>query len=132
VNLNQVSLPARALEASVAFYRTLGLILIVKTDIYARFELPEGDATLSLFAADAIADGEGAHVYFECADLDRRVEDLTAKGIAFESRLEDMHWLWREARLKDPSGNPICLYWAGENRKSPPWRIASADRGSAQ
>ena len=31
--------------------------------------------------------------------------------------------LWREARLRDPSGNPICLFAAGANRLNPPWRI---------
>jgi len=32
-------------------------------------------------------------------------------------------YLWREAILKDPSGNKIKLYWAGENRLNPPWRV---------
>ena len=32
-------------------------------------------------------------------------------------------WLWREARLLDPSGNVVCLYRAGEARRYPPWRI---------
>ena len=36
----------------------------------------------------------------------------------------DRDWLWREARLTDPSGNVICIYHAGENRRFPPWRIA--------
>ena len=35
----------------------------------------------------------------------------------------DQDWLWREARLADPSGNIICIYRAGENRRFPPWRI---------
>ena len=36
----------------------------------------------------------------------------------------DQSWLWREAYLKDPDGNLICLYHAGANRRFPPWRIA--------
>ena len=35
----------------------------------------------------------------------------------------DQPWLWREARLQDPSGNVICRYHAGENRLNPPWRV---------
>ena len=27
------------------------------------------------------------------------------------------------AYLRDPAGNLICLFWAGENRKNPPWRV---------
>lgn len=39
---------------------------------------------------------------------------------------QDERWLWREARLPDPSGNVICLYWAGVNRLNPPWRVGKA------
>lgn len=35
----------------------------------------------------------------------------------------NMDYLWREAVLHDPSGNRIKLYWAGENRLNPPWRV---------
>jgi hydroxymethylpyrimidine/phosphomethylpyrimidine kinase len=31
--------------------------------------------------------------------------------------------MWREARLRDPSGNTIFLYKAGEARRFPPWRM---------
>ena len=33
---------------------------------------------------------------------------------------EDQPWLWREAYLADPDGNPIMLFHAGENRVDPP------------
>ena len=123
MNLNQISLPARDLAASIAFYRTLGLTLIVETDIYARFELPEGEATMSLHKTDAKLDDEGVYVYFECDDLDARVAALKAQGVVFENDPKDQRWLWREAWLSDPAGNRLCLYRAGENRKNPPWRL---------
>jgi hydroxymethylpyrimidine/phosphomethylpyrimidine kinase len=31
--------------------------------------------------------------------------------------------MWREARLRDPAGNIVFLYKAGEARRYPPWRI---------
>jgi hydroxymethylpyrimidine/phosphomethylpyrimidine kinase len=34
--------------------------------------------------------------------------------------------MWREARLRDPSGNTIFLYRAGESRRFPPWRMTEA------
>jgi catechol 2,3-dioxygenase-like lactoylglutathione lyase family enzyme len=123
VNLNQISLPAHDLKASITFYRTLGLTLIVETDIYARVELPEGDATMSLHKTGAKLGDEGVYVYFECADLDERVNALKAKGVVFESGPEDKRWLWREAWLRDPAGNRLCLFYAGPNRKNPPWRV---------
>ena len=49
MNLNQVTVPTLELEDAIAFYRALGLQLIVHAPPdYARFECPEGDATFSL------------------------------------------------------------------------------------
>jgi hydroxymethylpyrimidine/phosphomethylpyrimidine kinase len=62
-------------------------------------------------------------VYFENENLDAAVKALKSAGIAFDSEPVDQRWLWREARLRDPSGNPICLFHAGENRLNPPWRL---------
>jgi catechol 2,3-dioxygenase-like lactoylglutathione lyase family enzyme len=123
MDLNQISLPARDLTASIVFYETLGLILIVRTEIYARFELPDGPATMSLHKTDAKIGDESIYVYFECEDLDERVAALKSKGIVFENDPKDQRWLWREAWLNDPAGNRLCLFKASENRKNPPWRI---------
>jgi catechol 2,3-dioxygenase-like lactoylglutathione lyase family enzyme len=123
MRLNQATVAATDIAASVAFYKTLGLKLIVRADHYARFELPEGDSTFSLHQAPA---GPGAHaptVYFECDDLDGEVTRLKAAGIVFDADPVDQSWLWREAYLRDPAGNVLCLYHAGANRTHPPWRI---------
>ena len=124
MNLNQITLPVTDFERSVDFYRSMGFTLIVHSPPrYARFECPDGDATFSLHASSHPADG--VVVYFECADLDARVQHLVAKGFAFTQLPTDEPWLWREARLNDPSGNVLCLFWAGENRRNPPWRVAA-------
>jgi catechol 2,3-dioxygenase-like lactoylglutathione lyase family enzyme len=126
MNLNQVTVPSTNLGAAVAFYRLLGLIQIVDaTPDYARFECPNGEATFSIQRVDHIAQqeaGPGTVVYFECDDLDAVVADLKTRGIAFESEPRDQEWLWREAHLRDPDGNLICLFFAGNNRRNPPWR----------
>jgi catechol 2,3-dioxygenase-like lactoylglutathione lyase family enzyme len=124
VDLNQVTVPATDVAASVAFYRALGLRLIVDSvPRYARFECPDGDSTFSVHRVEQVPDTVGLTVYFECRDLDTTVTRLQAEGLEFDSGPEDQRWLWREARLRDPAGNEICLYTAGENRRSPPWRI---------
>jgi hydroxymethylpyrimidine/phosphomethylpyrimidine kinase len=64
-----------------------------------------------------------SQVYFGCDDLDARVAALKEKGVAFDSGPEDQSWLWREAWLRDPAGNRLCLFFAGENRRFPPWRV---------
>jgi catechol 2,3-dioxygenase-like lactoylglutathione lyase family enzyme len=125
MRLNQVTVPALDLERSIAFYRTLGLKLIVKSPHYARFEVGDGTDTFSLqLTNDASRAANGPHVYFECDDLDDRVADLKAKGIVFDSDPTDQSWLWRETWLTDPAGVKLCLYHAGEMRRFPPWRIA--------
>jgi catechol 2,3-dioxygenase-like lactoylglutathione lyase family enzyme len=116
MRLNQITLPAKDLDVSVAFYETLGFRLIVKNDHYARLENPSDHSTLSLELRED--GGDGAHVYFECDDLDARVAALKGKSVHFDSGPEDKSWLWR-----DPAGKRFCFYFAGGNRRFPPWRI---------
>ena len=122
MNLNQVTLPAQDYDASVAFYGQLGLRQIVDAPgRYARFECP-GGATLSIHVEEGRRAGEPV-VYLESDQLDSWVETLRAAGIVFETAPDDQSWGWREARLRDPAGNRLCLYRAGGYRRFPPWRI---------
>ncbi|MCE2914457.1 MAG: VOC family protein [Rubrivivax sp.] len=126
MNLNQITLPVADFERSVAFYRDMGFTLIVHSPPrYARFECPDGESTFSLHTVDAPVNTTGVVVYFECPDLDARVQRLLDAGFEFTQRPQDERWLWREARLVDPSGNVLCLFWAGTNRRDPPWRVAA-------
>lgn len=124
MNLNQITVPSLNVEKSIGFYKTLGLKLIVEAlPKYARFECPNGSATFSIHLVDELPKGTGVSIYFEDENLDELVAQLQEKGIAFESLPEDQPWLWREASLNDPDGNHIILYFAGDNRRNPPWRI---------
>lgn len=123
MRLNQVTVGVGDYAASVNFYRALGLRQIVDSPPdYARFEAP-GGATLSIHRDAALAAPGGAIVYFECDDLDGTVTRLIAAGLVFDQMPVDQDWLWREARLRDPFGNIIILYHAGEMRRYPPWRV---------
>ena len=124
MNLNQITVPTLDVQRSIEFYQKLGLHLIVEAlPHYARFEVPEGEATFSLHLVEELPKGEGIYVYFESERLDAWVDELIAKGIEFDEMPEDRRWLWREARLKDPDGNQLILYHAAENRINPPWRV---------
>ncbi|MEH6608829.1 MAG: VOC family protein [Halioglobus sp.] len=122
MNLNQITLPVSDMAAAARFYRRLGFTQIVDTPHYARFECPDGGSTFSL-SLESEAFANGAVIYFEHEQLDQWVAELTAKGIQFEQEPTDQSYLWREAVLRDPSGNKVKLYWAGENRLHPPWRV---------
>ena len=124
MNLNQITVPSLDLTRSVPFYQTLGLTLIVESlPHYARFECPNGDATFSIHQVDQLPSGEGVYVYFEVDDLDQHVKHLIERGIVFDELPQDRRWRWREARLKDPDHNQLILFYGGEDRKHPPWRI---------
>lgn len=127
MRLNQVTVTVSDVEAGIVFYRKLGLKLIVESHHYARFECPEGESTFSIHVGEPLI-AQTTVVYFENEKLDETVERLKRAGITFDSEPADQRWLWREARLRDPSGNPICLFHAGENRLNPPWRISEAVR----
>jgi len=120
--LNQFTLPASDYTASVAFYRQMGLTLIVDSpdNGYARFEATNG-VTLSIHVGDGAAGG--ATTYLESGALDAWVAYLARRGVRFDQMPRDEEWGWREARLVDPAGNRLCLYQAGEYRRYPPWRV---------
>ena len=84
MNLNQVTLPAIDVAASVAFYKMLGFELVVDAPRYARFKSTQGDATFSLHAVTARLEPSTTVVYFECTALDRQVDDLSAR--------HGLHW----------------------------------------
>jgi predicted enzyme related to lactoylglutathione lyase len=124
MNLNQVTIYSGKSRELAGFYQKLGLKIIVDSlPRYARFECPDGAATLSVHSAEDTQTASNIVLYFECDDLDEKVAELKALGLEFEQDPTDQAWLWREAYLSDPDGNRICLFNAGENRKNPPWRV---------
>ena len=125
MNLNQVTLPATNIKRSITFYRAMGFTLIVDSPAYARFECPNGDATFSVHLVSERSKNSGVIIYFESEHLDQLVSDLKTRGFQFDQEPKDESWLWREARLKDPDGNVLCLFFGGDNRKNPPWRVSS-------
>jgi len=126
MRLNHVTVTVTDIERAISFYERLGLTQIVAAyPHYARFECPDGDSTLSLHGLGAGEElpPQATTIHFECDDLDGKVAELEADGLAFEMAPTDQPYLWREAILKDPDGNVIFLFSAGENRLNPPWRL---------
>lgn len=122
MELNQVTLPVNNMDDAVSFYLTLGFTQIVDTPHYARFSCPDGNATFSL-SLESEAFQNSSVIYFEHENIDTLYQQLLEKGIQFEQQPTAQRYLWKEAMLKDPSGNKIKLYWAGENRLNPPWKV---------
>jgi catechol 2,3-dioxygenase-like lactoylglutathione lyase family enzyme len=124
MNLNQVTIYSEKPVETVKFFQKLGLIIIVDSlPRYARLECPDGESTLSVHIAEDVVVTNNIVLYFECEHFDATVEELKLKGLVFDEEPTDRKWLWREAYLKDPNGNNICLFYAADNRKNPPWRV---------
>ncbi|MGV9008675.1 VOC family protein [Brevundimonas sp.] len=121
--MNQITVGTTDFSASVVFYETLGFRLIVSSrEAYARFELPDGEATFSIHLQDVVP-SDGPVIYFEVDDVDATVQRFKANGVAFDTVAQDQTWLWREVHFSDPSGNRLCIFHAGQNRRYPPWRM---------
>ena len=124
MNLNQVTIYSNKTVETVEFFEKLGLLRIVDSlPRYARLECPDGASTLSVNEFPEHTPINNIVLYFECENLDAEVERLKELGLEFDEDPSDRSWLWRQAYLRDPNGNKICLFYAGENRLNPPWRI---------
>lgn len=123
MQLNHVTVGSVDLARAERFYLELGLVLIVATDHYLRFECPDGESTFSVDLVESVPHDEEITVYFELDDLDGVCARLSRAGIVLDHGPQEMPWRWREARLRDPDGHRLCLFAAGENRKNPPWRL---------
>ena len=126
MNLNQVTIYSEKPIETVEFFEKLGLRRIVDSlPRYARLECPDGESTLSVQSAENVVVTNNIVLYFECENLDETVAALRSKGLFFDEDPTDREWLWRQAYMTDPNGNRICLFYAGDNRKNPPWRVKS-------
>jgi catechol 2,3-dioxygenase-like lactoylglutathione lyase family enzyme len=123
MNLNQVTIGSTDLGRAERFYASLGLRLIVRYGHYLRFECPQGDSTFSVELVEGRPADSALTIYFETDRVDAEYARLVEAGVIFDQEPADMPWLWREARLRDPDGNRLCLYHAGANRQNPPWRL---------
>lgn len=124
MDLNQITIPSMDVERGMRFYEALGLKLIVNSlPHYVRFECPNGNSTFSIHKVDQPDTSSGVNIYFEVEDVDKTVAELQSMGIEFDELPELKGWLWKEARLKDPDANQVIIYYAGDYRKNPPWRI---------
>ncbi|MEO8457425.1 MAG: VOC family protein [Chloroflexota bacterium] len=126
MRFNHVTILVTDFEHSKAFYRTLGLIQIVDSPPrYARFRFPDGDATFSIEVVPGVTPATAStEIFFECDDVDATAAEAKSRGLALTQEPTDMHYLWREAHLRDPDGYDIRLYSDKTNaRLEPPWKI---------
>ena len=126
MNLKQITIYSDKPVETAEFFQLLGPKIIVNSlPRYARLECPDAESTLSIneYGSANLSLRNNIVLYFECENLDADVEHLKSLGLEFDEAPSDRTWLWREAYLKDPNGNKICLFYAGQNRKYPSRRV---------
>lgn len=126
--LSHITLLVSDIPRSKAFYRALGLELIVDAAHYCRFRANldgQGSQTLSISHSPGPI-GASCHVGFEFVSpeaLDAYADLLQSRGFALAEHPQDRSWLWRDVILHDPDGHEILLLYAGDNKLNPPWRV---------
>jgi catechol 2,3-dioxygenase-like lactoylglutathione lyase family enzyme len=98
----------RDMDASVAFYRdVVGLPLVRRSgDAWAEFDA--GPVRLALHGTDDQAPGSGTAV-FRVDDLDAERAALESRGAAFDAFVGEVEGFARFATFRDPDGNPVQL-----------------------
>ena len=122
--LNQVTVTGTNYERSVEFYRRLGLKQIVDnpTPIMRGSKPPAARPSRSRSTPKRRSSRRPRSISNATTSTSGS-SSWRAAGSPFEHGPRNQPWMWREARLRDPDGNIIFLYKAGEARRFPPWRM---------
>lgn len=130
MRLSHVTLFVADIPRSRTFYGALGFELIVDEEHYCRFltrvEEGTGDETLSIERRSGpLAPAAQLGLEFPTREaLDRYAQGLVTRGIQLAEGPVERSWLWRDARVFDPDGHEWMLFYAGDNKLNPPWRVA--------
>ncbi|MDQ1367582.1 MAG: hypothetical protein QOF20_1151 [Acidimicrobiaceae bacterium] len=121
--LRQINLVAREIDASVAFYRLLGLEIDAQPRADHVEIAPSNGVSIELDSVDSVGhwdsgwsgsdDGRGGVVLgfalSSSDDVDARYAALTAAGYRAQQAPYDAFWGARYAIVEDPDGNAIGL-----------------------
>lgn len=120
IRLDMIGIVCSNLEASVAFYRNLGLDFPDPDGPYVEAQTPGGIrvslndvAMVKDITGDVETGGQSMSLAFLCDDpdhVDRLFDTLMGKG--YKAKLEpfDAFWGQRYATILDPDGNAVDLF----------------------
>jgi uncharacterized glyoxalase superfamily protein PhnB len=119
--LNAIGIVSANLQASIAFYRLLGVDFPEDGEGHVETTLPSGvrfmlDAqeVVESFRPDWTREtGNQLALAFECAspaEVDEHYEQMTAAGFVGEKEPWDAFWGQRYAQLRDPDGVQVDLF----------------------
>jgi catechol 2,3-dioxygenase-like lactoylglutathione lyase family enzyme len=98
-------------ERARRFYvEDLGFDVLVDTPGYLRVGDREGFFLGIEEGRRTDVASDGIEIVIEVDDVDRRYEQLTARGVVFAGPPEDQEWGARHAWLRDPDGHRLSIY----------------------
>jgi catechol 2,3-dioxygenase-like lactoylglutathione lyase family enzyme len=99
------------LDRSKRFYtEVLGLTIEVEGDGYLRLAGTGGfHIGMEERPAEQVG-GTGIELVIRVDDIDRRYEEMLARGVVFRGPPEDQEWGSRHAWFEDPDGYPISIF----------------------
>ncbi|MFN8234039.1 MAG: VOC family protein [Actinomycetota bacterium] len=108
VGIDHVYYWTRDMDASVAFYRdVVGLPLVRRSgDAWAEFDA--GPVRMALHGTDEQPPASGTAV-FRVDDLDGERASLESRGATFDAHVGEVEGFARFATFRDPDGNPVQL-----------------------
>ena len=97
----------RDMDASVAFYRDVVGLTLVRRDGNEWAEFEAGPIRLALHGSDEPPPSGGATAVFRVDDLDGTRWVLEQRGAAFDDFVGEVEGFARFATFRDPDGNPL-------------------------
>ena len=119
IEFEHITVPTNNLEASIAFYTTLGMELIELESLHhAHFESKEHQVVFTAYYNEQRPDDE-VKVYLEVDDIEL-LESRFRESL--QSKIINTEWQGKELRLTDPDGNFVNLYQKQTTTSIPPWQ----------
>jgi catechol 2,3-dioxygenase-like lactoylglutathione lyase family enzyme len=108
MQLDHVYYWTRDMDASVAFYRDVVGLELVRREGNEWAEFDAGTARLALHGTDEPVPGSGTAV-FRVEDLDAARWQLTSRGVRFDAQVGEVEGFARFATFHDPDGHAVQL-----------------------
>lgn len=128
---DHITAPSKNLEASIAFYKKIGMTLIeVEPKHHAHFENKEHNTIFTVYYNTKRPEKE-VIIYFEVTHIEslevrfREPASPAGRSEYFIKTNFATSWGGNELHLKDPDGNYVILYQKNQLGNIPPWQIAT-------
>ncbi len=131
IAFDHITAPSKNLEASIAFYKKIGMTLIeIEPKHHAHFENKEHHTIFTVYYNTKRPEDD-VIIYFEVTHielLEVRFRELASPAGRSEYFIKTNYatsWGGHELHLKDPDGNCVILYQKNQTGNTPPWQTAT-------